>query len=74
LRKEFALTFVVGLWRIMVEKDPALGGLHNGEWDTFVVWSNLGINLVSYVLAWIVGCDSSLARKASCVVPGVDFV
>jgi hypothetical protein len=39
-----------------------------------VVWPNLGINLVSCVLAWICGCDSSLARKALCVVLGVDLV
>jgi hypothetical protein len=42
---------VVGFWRIRVEKDPALCGLLNREQDTFVVWPNLGINLVSCVLA-----------------------
>jgi hypothetical protein len=45
---------VVGFWRIRFEKDPALCGLLNGEYDTFVVWPNLRINLVSRVLACLV--------------------
>ena len=35
--KRFPLTFVVRLWRIRVGKDPALCGLLNEEYDTFVV-------------------------------------
>jgi hypothetical protein len=43
VEKEFALTFVVDLWRIRVGKDLTLCELLNREYDTFVVWPNLGI-------------------------------